>query len=92
MSPGVARSTQNSEMRARVRELSAIEKRQREDILRLPGVQGIGTGLSSNDTEKIVIRVYVLQGQATPELRAQIASLLGDAPLEIVETSGFSAR
>ncbi len=92
LSPGVARSTQNQEMRAKVRELSAIEKRQREDVLRLPGVEGIGTGLSSSNADQVVIRVYVKEGQATPQLRAQIASLLGNAPLEIVETSGFSAR
>ena len=89
----VTHATDTAEMRAaKIRQLGAIEQRRRNEVLRLPGVEGIGTELSGQSPEQVVIRVYVKEGRATPAFKAQIESLLENAPVEILETPGFTAR
>ena len=75
---------------ADLRRLSAIEMRHRDEVLGLPGVVGIDTQASEKGSGNGVIMVYVTE--ATPELRAQITSLLEGAPVMVVATPGFKAR
>jgi hypothetical protein len=54
------------------------------DILKGPGVTGMGVGRSETDPTKIVIRVYVQRGASEQRKRSLPTDLEG-APVEVIE-------
>jgi hypothetical protein len=67
--------------------LKDVIKRQRTQVMKLPGVAGIAVGLSSKDKRKPCIQVYVTVDQWPDGLPRQFDGYA----VELVRTSGFRA-
>ena len=69
-----------------VEEIKRIKEEAEKDLLKIPGVTGIGVGYQSNDgmkTDKLAIRVYV--GSKASLKKDAIPAEIKGVPTEIIE-------
>jgi hypothetical protein len=69
---------------------SQAKDRHEQALLRIPGVVGVGVGLSTVAPDQVVIQVYVERD--TPEVRQAVPAQLNSTPVEIVETGPIVAH
>lgn len=74
---------------AAVAAASHVKERHERALLRIPGVVGVGVGLSEIVPGRVVIQVYVERD--TAEVRQAVPAQLNSIPVEIVETGPIVA-
>jgi hypothetical protein len=69
---------------------SAIKSATETDLLKIPGVVGVGIGKQTGDNTQAAVDVFV--DQDTPELRGILPTSIDGLPVQIIETGTFVAR
>lgn len=72
------------------RKASAIKSATENQILRIPGVVGIGIGQQTGDPTQAAVDIFVEED--TPGLRAMLPTSMDGLPVQIVQTGTFVAR
>lgn len=75
----------NASVDPRLVRLEEIQTRHENEVLRIPGVQGIGIGLDEKGQD-LVFHVYVIE--RTPALTAVVPQEIEEVPVRLVETGG----
>jgi hypothetical protein len=71
-----------------LREAERIQRSVEKDVLRLPGVIGIGIGIAVDNPDEVVFKILVEDDSET--IRANVPEWLDDVRCEILETGLFS--
>jgi hypothetical protein len=69
----------------RLARLEEIQERHEDEVLRIPGVQGIGIGLDEK-RENLLFHVYVIK--QTPSLTGALPREIDGIPVQVIETGG----
>jgi hypothetical protein len=80
---------QSLQMQQAMRDAERIQKQVENEVMQLPGVVGMGLGVSAENPEEVVIKILVEDD--TEAIRENIPERLGKVRSEIVVTGRFHA-
>jgi len=72
-----------------MREAERIQEQVESEVMRLPGVVGMGLGIAKDNPEEVVIKIFVEDD--TEAIRENIPDRLGKVRCEILVTGRFYA-
>ena len=80
---------QSRQLQQAMREAERIQEQVESEVMRLPGVVGMGLGIAKDNPEEVVIKIFVEDD--TEAIRENIPGRLGKVRCEIVATGRFYA-